>query len=140
MVLETFLNIGLTKYIVDTEFGNEQKYYYHFDSIMYFHDCDKLNFELKIAINKRQCRSVVFHLHLDALSHMCQTQAHGPNLVRNVIMLGPRDHIQCASELARGLCYIFDFKFNFSCVCNIKILLLQVLCLSTIKVYSIWKC
>ena len=65
---------------------------------------------------------------------MCQTQAHGPNLLRSLFMIGPPDGIKCAVELASGLCYIFCFKFNFSCVCNIKIWLLQILCLSEIKV------
>lgn len=37
------------------------------------------------------------------LSQMCQTQARGPNLARSVIIIGPRDHIKCALELARGI-------------------------------------
>ena len=38
---------------------------------------------------------------------MCQTQARGSILARNVIPIGLRDHIKSALELARGLCYIF---------------------------------
>ena len=65
------------------------------------------------------------------LVHMCQTQACRPNLARNVIIIGLRDYIKCASELARGL---YHFKFNFSCGSNIKIWLFQLLCLSKVKV------
>ena len=68
------------------------------------------------------------------LSHMCQTQARGTNLAGNVFIINPRDHIACALGLARGLCFIFYFKFSFSCVCNIKICLFQILCFSEIKV------
>ena len=45
----------------------------------------------------------------------------GQVLAQNVIMIGLRYRIRCALELAHGLCYIMYFKFNFSCLCNIKI-------------------
>ena len=35
------------------------------------------------------------------LDYMCQTQARGPNLARHVIIVGPRDNIERALELAR---------------------------------------
>ena len=41
------------------------------------------------------------------LGQMCQTQSRGPTLARNVFIIGPRDHIRCAIELAFGLCFIF---------------------------------
>jgi len=59
---------------------------------------------------------------------MCHTQARGPSLARNVIIIGSHDHIKYALELARGLDYILYFKINFSYVCNIKIWLFQILC------------
>ena len=34
-------------------------------------------------------------------------------LARNVIKIGPRDHIKSALELTRRLCYIFYFKFQY---------------------------
>ena len=59
------------------------------------------------------------------LDDICQTQARGLNLAVNVI---------CELELARGLYHIFYFKFNFSCVCNVNILLFQIQCSSKTKV------
>ena len=67
------------------------------------------------------------------LGHMCQTQAREPTLARNVIIVGPRDHIKGPIELALGLYHTFYFKVNFSCVCNIKIWLFQMLCLCKLK-------
>ena len=37
------------------------------------------------------------------LLHMCQIRARGPNLARSVILIGPRDHIKRAFELARRM-------------------------------------
>ena len=71
----------------------------------------------------------------DCLYHMCQTQARGPNLAQNVILIGPRGHIKCALELARGLYQIFYFQFSLSCACNIKIWMCHILYLSKIKAY-----
>ena len=82
--------------------------------------------------NTRLCRNIQVPKY--NLEHMCQTQACGPNLARNVIMIGLRDHIKCALELALGLSYISYFKVNFSCVCSIKTCLFQILCLSKIEI------
>ena len=73
---------------------------------------------------------------------MCQTQARGPNLASNVIVIGPRDLIVIyALELAysRPICSIFHFKYNFSYVCNIKLWLFQVQGLSKITVCFLMK-
>ena len=75
------------------------------------------------------CIAIACNLH-----HMCQTQACGPNLARNEITIGSRDHIKGALELPRGLCYVFYFKLKFSLVWHINILLFQILCLSKIKI------
>ena len=72
---------------------------------------------------------------MDHLYHMCQTQACGANLARNIIIIGPRDHINYAFRLVpQSILYAF-FKFNFSCACSIKIWLFQILCSSKIKVF-----
>ena len=46
------------------------------------------------------------------LRHMCQIQARGPNLTRKLMIIPPPGQIKCTLELARGLNYIFYFKFN----------------------------
>ena len=63
------------------------------------------------------------------LHHICKTQTRWPNLARNVITIGPRDHIKCALELAAVYAISFISKLNFSCVCNINTLLFRIVCL-----------
>ena len=50
----------------------------------------------------------MFYTSTIRVDHMCDTQARGPDLARNLIKIGPRDHIKSAL----GLCYIFYFKLN----------------------------
>ena len=67
---------------------------------------------VSIALTDRLLRSIGIQIvrflkRCHALEHMCQTQAREPNFARNVIKIGPRDHMMCALELAYGLYYIF---------------------------------
>ena len=43
---------------------------------------------------------------------MCQTQARGPNLVQNVITIGPQDHITVHYSWPRFMLYLV-FQISF---------------------------
>ena len=89
------------------------------------------------AVHKEESCYISFREE-NRLKHVCQTQAQGPNLARNVIMFGLWDHSKCALELACGLYHIFYFKLNLIYVFLIsrfEIWFFQILCLIKIEAY-----